>query len=146
MFVSSFSLVFLWLLCMFLLAWLLLCAFKFFFFSYFFAFCLFLEQMCIIFILSTVFISMWVGLGLIFCWSENNFSYFGAVLNTEHEYRSLAEIYMVVNKKGSRSFLAFSRAAEDIRNLFDFPKKFLFFLMSLLQVSFLPPFLLNTFI
>ena len=78
-------------------------------------------------VLRTVFISMWVGLGLIFCWSENNFSYFGAVLNTEHEYRSLAEIYMVVNKKGSRSFLAFSRAAEDIRNLFDFPKKFLFF-------------------
>ena len=64
---------------MFLLAWLLLCAFKFFFFSYFFAFCMFLEQMCIIFILSTVFISMWVGLedNLLLVWlvfsSRNSF-------------------------------------------------------------------------
>ena len=64
---------------MFLLAWLLLCAFKFFFFSYFFAFCLFLEQMCIIFILSTVFISMRVGLedNLLLVWlvfsSRNSF-------------------------------------------------------------------------
>ena len=32
-----------------------------------------------VFFLSEVFILMWVGLGMIFCWSENKFSCFGFV-------------------------------------------------------------------
>ena len=47
----------------------LLCDFKFVFFLFFFS----------LFILGTIFISLWVGLGLIFCWSENKICYFAVV-------------------------------------------------------------------
>ena len=56
-----------WFYYFFLLAYFLLGAFKFVFFS------------PSLFILCAVFISLWVGLGLIFRWSENKISYFGVV-------------------------------------------------------------------
>ena len=71
----------------FLLAYFLLCAFKFaFFFSS-------------LFILCAVFISLWVGLGLIFCWSENKISYFGVVykfLSVGMELAVIKELFIIL--------------------------------------------------
>ena len=52
-----------------------------------------------LFILSTVFISLWVGLGLIFHWSENKISYFGVVykfFSVAMELAVIKELFIIL--------------------------------------------------
>ena len=52
------------------------------------------------FILSAIFISLWVGLGLIFCWSENKICYFAVVckyLRVGMELAIIIELFTILS-------------------------------------------------
>ena len=77
----------------FLPIYLLLCAFN------FVLLLLLLLFFCCLFILSAVFISVCVGLGLIFCWWEKKFSYFGVVykyLSVGMEMAVIKELFIIL--------------------------------------------------
>ena len=74
--------------------------FVFIFVGLFFVVCFFKFVFFFIFILRAAFISLWVGLGLIFCWSENQISYFGVAckyLSMGMESAVIKELFIIVH-------------------------------------------------